>query len=939
MPLRQRRGRANDPRRRARKEDETTPGEDDLASDGSQRSRSWIWCDARNSAMILCLGAYCLVFSIFLSLLTPGAALTVSATPTPPPPPASTNTVETSNHTNEDVNGTQSPVITTSLPFDKRPFDNRSIDQVESNMKKYPYRLCSMSQGTDLVRFVRMGQCEPYNPNLESKEGIMIIYKKDIVPYTFPVYTYSKELFFQRSYSYIKESYLLSSQKEVVAVPLWEVHRINLLNQCFGSYSKNIGDMRYVAYHKDDDKNISMWLLTDDFYSAHSQRYVTVKEHWHAYGHTWLYKETCSINCMVTNATGRSKYPYDFFVTSTGFVVDVSPFYDKNNGKNFKEDPRKFHILRGYTMVREFAHRNPGFHKVEKMAFLERDDAVLAWEIVDERNVTCEMKHWETVDRAVRTTHEYTYHFTSRGLTATFSAAKQNLSEQLRETKCIASEAKSKIKQIFNTTYASMYVEDGDVEIYRTAGNLIVFWQGLKQKTLAELEKAKNNSDAVTNTTGAGRRRRRRSTDNDTVLDVTYAQLQFTYDTLRSYINQMLGNIAEAWCIDQKRTTEVLKELSKINPSSILSAVYDRPMAARLAGDVLALAKCIEVDQQSVQVLRDMRILDSSGKVKGCYSRPAVRFRFINSTDTHSGQLGEDNEILLGTFRTEECEVPSLKIFIAGSVGYEYRDYQFRGTVSLDNIEVVDAMIKLNVNPLENTDFKILQLYTQGELKDANVFNLEDIMREYNHNKKRLNFVEGQVTDRTPGYLRGLDEFMTGLGLAGSGIGSVLGAVGGAIGSISGAIISWFTNPIGPFFILVFVIIIVCVIFTVYRSQKAAIRGPIEYFFPYVSRDVPSVGHNVTTHVQSQHTVIAELPSKGHKDGRSFSDSPQTEKAPTEYTPEDALGMLIAIRALHDQQKELYVKKKAITPSKPSILDRLSHSGYQRLAEDEADDA
>nr|AIS72877.1 gB/pp65/pp150 fusion protein [synthetic construct] len=105
-------------------------------------------------------------------------------------------------------------------------------------------------------------------------------------------------------------------------------------------------------------------------------------------------------------------------------------------------------------------------------------------------------------------------------------------------------------------------------------------------------------------------------------------------------------------------------------------------------GDVLGLASCVTINQTSVKVLRDMNVKESPGR---CYSRPVVIFNFANSSYVQYGQLGEDNEILLGNHRTEECQLPSLKIFIAGNSAYEYVDYLFKRMIDLSSISTVDA--------------------------------------------------------------------------------------------------------------------------------------------------------------------------------------------------------------------------------------------------------
>lgn len=790
---------------------------------------------------------------------------------------------------------------------------------------KYPYRICSMSQGTDMVRFARTIECPAYSPRAESMEGILLIYKENIVPYTFKVYTYSKELFFQKSYKYIQTSYLLSSSKEYVGVPLWEVHTVNNRGVCYASYRRGYGEHTYVVYHKDDYANHTMWLFPADFHSANTRRYITVKEHWHEYGSVWLYKETCSINCIVTETVARSKYPYDFFVLSSGVVVEGSPFYDKTNNKTFNEDVRKFHVYKNYTMLSQFGVANPPYKVIPKMGFLEQVEVSIGWEIEAEHEVTCKMKHWETVNRAVRTDTGESLHFTSRSLTATF-VAKESDRVNISAYDCIQDEVNKTMHKVYAEDYAETHERDGSPIAYKTSAGLLAIWQSLKPKSLHALEEAHN---ITMNGTSSPKRSRRSVTPAHN--DVTYAQLQFTYDTLRDYINHALGNIAEAWCLEQKRTAEMLKELSKINPSAILSAVYDSPVAARALGDVIALAKCVEVDQESIHIMKDMRVTGEDGRVVACYSRPVVKFQFVNSTEIQTGQLGEDNEILLGSYRTEKCQEPSIKVFIAGGKGYEYRNHVYKNNVDLRTVEIVNTMIELNIRPLENADFNILQLYSEGELRAANIFDLESIMREYNANKQTLRYLETTVNDHVPSYLRGLDDFMSGLGSAGKGVGVVLGAVAGVVSSIAGGIWNFFTNPFGTVTICLIAIAVIAIMFTVYQRQKSVISQPIQHLFPYVTQQTMDM--STSTRMEAP-PPYSEVSYRSHKEQPPT--APVSGSSASLFTEQDALQMLKAMDALDKEQKEKEKKKaKESSRRRFNITDRFSRAGYSRLPTDE----
>lgn len=824
-------------------------------------------------------------------------------------------------------------------------------DVVGVNTTKYPYRVCSMAQGTDLIRFERNIVCTSMKPiNEDLDEGIMVVYKRNIVAHTFKVRVYQKVLTFRRSYAYIHTTYLLGSNTEYVAPPMWEIHHINRNSQCYSSYSRVIAGTVFVAYHRDSYENKTMQLMLDDYSNTHSTRYVTVKDQWHSRGSTWLYRETCNLNCMVTITTARSKYPYHFFATSTGDVVDISPFYNGTNRNTsyFGENADKFFIFPNYTIVSDFGRANSAPETHRLVAFLERADSVISWDIQDEKNVTCQLTFWEASERTIRSEAEDSYHFSSAKMTATFLSKKQEVNMSDPVLDCVRDQALNKLQQIFNASYNQTYEKYGNVSVFETTGGLVVFWQGIKQKSLLELERLANSSGV--NST----RRTKRSTGNTTTLslesesvrNVLYAQLQFTYDTLRSYINRALAQIAEAWCVDQRRSLEVFRELSKINPSAILSAIYNKPIAARFMGDVLGLASCVTINQTSVKVLRDMNVKESPGR---CYSRPVVIFNFVNSSYVQYGQLGEDNEILLGNHRTEECQFPSLKIFIAGNSAYEYVDYLFKRMIDLSSISTVDSMIALDIDPLENTDFRVLELYSQKELRSSNVFDLEEIMREFNSYKQRVKYVEDKVVDPLPPYLKGLDDLMSGLGAAGKAVGVAIGAVGGAVASVVEGVATFLKNPFGAFTIILVAIAVVIIIYLIYTRQRRLCTQPLQNLFPYlVSADGTTVtsGSTKDTSLQAPPSYEESVYNSGRKGPGPPSSDASTAAPP--YTNEQAYQMLLALARLDAEQRAQQNGTDSLDGQtgtqdkgqKPNLLDRLRHrkNGYRHLKDSDEEE-
>ncbi|AKI22156.1 envelope glycoprotein B [Human betaherpesvirus 5] len=897
---------------------------------------------------------WCLVVCVNLCIVCLGAAVSSS---TSHATSSAHNGSHTSRTTSAQTRSVSSQHVTSSEAVSHRANEtiyNTTLkygDVVGVNTTKYPYRVCSMAQGTDLIRFERNIVCTPMKPiNEDLDEGIMVVYKRNIVAHTFKVRVYQKVLTFRRSYAYIHTTYLLGSNTEYVAPPMWEIHHINRHSQCYSSYSRVIAGTVFVAYHRDSYENKTMQLMLDDYSNTHSTRYVTVKDQWHSRGSTWLYRETCNLNCMVTITTARSKYPYHFFATSTGDVVDISPFYNGTNRNTsyFGENADKFFIFPNYTIVSDFGRANSAPETHRLVAFLERADSVISWDIQDEKNVTCQLTFWEASERTIRSEAEDSYHFSSAKMTATFLSKKQEVNMSDPVLDCVRDQALNKLQQIFNASYNQTYEKYGNVSVFETTGGLVVFWQGIKQKSLLELERLANSSGV--NST----RRTKRSTGNTTTLslenesvrNVLYAQLQFTYDTLRSYINRALAQIAEAWCVDQRRTLEVFKELSKINPSAILSAIYNKPIAARFMGDVLGLASCVTINQTSVKVLRDMNVKESPGR---CYSRPVVIFNFVNSSYVQYGQLGEDNEILLGNHRTEECQFPSLKIFIAGNSAYEYVDYLFKRMIDLSSISTVDSMIALDIDPLENTDFRVLELYSQKELRSSNVFDLEEIMREFNSYKQRVKYVEDKVVDPLPPYLKGLDDLMSGLGAAGKAVGVAIGAVGGAVASVVEGVATFLKNPFGAFTIILVAIAVVIIIYLIYTRQRRLCMQPLQNLFPYlVSADGTTVtsGNTKDTSLQAPPSYEESVYNSGRKGPGPPSSDASTAAPP--YTNEQAYQMLLALARLDAEQRAQQNGTDSLDGQtgtqdkgqKPNLLDRLRHrkNGYRHLKDSDEEE-
>lgn len=783
-------------------------------------------------------------------------------------------------------------------------------DFIEAFDENFPFRVCSMDQATDVMRFDKDIICESYKTKAVKTEGILLIYKRNIVTYTFPVRTYKKEVTYQKTYSDAYETYFLDRNVLHLPMPLDEIHLVNNRGVCYTTAAVMKDNKEHKIYHKDGyDVDTTMPFFESGMKTALSKRYITTKNVWYKPAPVWFYSTSTSINCIVTESYAKSKYPYHYFALATGETIESSPFFDGTNGI-FHEEESKFHIFNNYSMLENLNEGIFGSRKeLKKAAFLTKGDITFSWEIVNEDTAFCQLKFWSSIPHAIRSENDNTYHFIARDITASFVSMKQNITLESNREKCIENDYKEKIKTIFEEEYNDTHYMNGSFEIFRTNGDLLLVWQPLIPKSLFSLEQATNNTH-----------RKRRELELDSKKDLLYVQLQYMYDVLREYINDALGNLAESWCLDQKRTITVLHELSKINPSSIMSTILGKAVSAKLIGDVLSISKCVEVNQTSVRLHKNMKVLDANGNhISGqCYTRPPLIFSFLNSTETYSGQLGMDNIILLGKHRIEQCEEPSTKIFLSGKIAHIYKDYTYTNSTSLINIEKIDAFINLNIEPLENADFNMLELYSKDELSKVNVLDLETMLREYNTYRSALHDIETKLASKRPsGYMPGLQGFLKGLGSVGEAVGTMLGITSGLCGDILGGIISFLKNPFGGILTAVVVIGIILLVFFIVTRQRNIFRSPIDNLFPYVARPIESKQYPAD--VNSTDIFNASTPTKS-----TVNEVSSTNK----YSKEEALNILTAIKQLDDS----YKLKEKNKDKKPSLLERIRYRGYKTVS-------
>ncbi|APZ76268.1 envelope glycoprotein B [Murid herpesvirus 3] len=796
-------------------------------------------------------------------------------------------------------------------------------DDILDSSSGKPFRICTIAKSTDLVRFDADFDCAHYNSKAEQEEGIMVVFKSDIVAYTFEVRTYRKELTTQESYRGVYTQYMTSKNVNYYPMPLDEVRLVNKKGKCYSTISMtqtytnngNSYNRTFTAFHKDDTKKTEMELFPLEIKTSINKRYITTKIPFINYGYVWTYHTSSSVNCIVTDTKAKTKFPFEFFALSTGETVECSPFFNLTNDKTFNEDLSNFQIYTNYTMLKEIGPDTVPVEKVvPKLAMLTKGDMVYSWEVKDENKEICLLKHWASMKDAIRSKNNKTYHFITKEMTASFVSKHEPINLTDPREACINNTIYSEIYRIYDEEYNETHVMNGSMSLFRTTGDLIVAWQPLTRKSLSELENFLNGTEEEKSS-----RRKRDLSNVDSKQDILYTQMQYLFDTLREYINNALRQLAESWCLDQKRTIAMLQELSKINPSTIVSLVYGESVSAKWTGDVLSMSKCNLVDQTSVQLQKSMKVEGENGM---CYMRPVVTFQYINSTETQYGQLGIDNEILVGKHRIENCEEASTKMFISGDKVYVFKDYVYVNTSLLSSIEVLDAYIGLNIDLMENTDFQVLELYSKEEIAKSNVLDLETVLREYNLHKSALYGMKTGVHDITHSYWSGINDFFSGLGSIGKGIGSAVTAVGGAVADLAKGITGLLTNPFIFIVIIIGAIIVLAIIIVVFKKQNRMYSSPIGNLFPYTGQDNSEFSKSIFDGYYG--------PAPNYAGNRQVHIKEETNR---EYTKEDALKILKAIKDLDDSYKE-FTKLEKQNIKKPSLVDRIMYRDYKALPTD-----
>nr|QRE02494.1 Envelope glycoprotein gB [Otarine gammaherpesvirus 4] len=772
---------------------------------------------------------------------------------------------------------------------------NDTMDaKASANSNTPPFRICGASSTGDIFRFHLEHQC-PDTSEVQHDEGILVVFKTNVIPFMFNVRKYRKAVTTTTVYNGVYADAITNQFTTYHHVPLYEAQLIDTKYMCHSAVGMT-GDGNSIIYTDRDLPNTTVPLKPIEGLTHSIVRYASQPRIYAEPGWLWgTYRRRTTVNCEVVDMTARSIQPFKFFVTAVGDTIEVSPFWTGSNNETEwnAEGENATSRITNYTIV-NFGNRDETA-KPHTRTFVTHGTYTVSWHSPDRAHEYCPLALWRAFHNGIRTHHETSLHFVANDVTASFSTPPEQYTLFDKKFQCAHREAKRIIAEKLGRV-AGTYHPSGPIEYYHTSGGLYIAWQPLVHTKLRDVDEAirkANKTDDAGNARHRGDKgvllnkskhttqspnsrnvhmhaRRsvnnsfdpihsqpsqapalvamdengpRSSGDGDSYTNATMeesaaaAQIQFAYDRLRVGINGVLQELSRTWCREQNRATMMWNELSKINPTSVMTAIYGRPVSARRLGDVISVSHCVNVDQDSVSLHSSMRIPNDN---VNCYSRPPVSFRFINDTSMSLGQLGTRNEILLTNTYIEKCRASTEHYFQAGDSIYIYKNYEHVRTTKVSNVATLDTFIALNLTLLENIDFETIEIYSRSENALSGVFDLETMFRDYNYYTQRLyglrRDLDNSMAYDHPRIIEAFGELVNELGDFGVVVLNGVSSVVSLFGSIVSGFISFFKNPVGGLLIILALLGVVVVIVILLSRQKSMATEPVRLICPDVDR-------------------------------------------------------------------------------------------------------
>ncbi|ABB22229.1 glycoprotein B-like protein [Ovine gammaherpesvirus 2] len=720
-----------------------------------------------------------------------------------------------------------------------------SINRGPMDPSAFPFRVCSASNIGDIFRFQTTHSC-PNTKDKEHNEGILLIFKENIVPYVFKVRKYRKIVTTSTVYNGIYSDAITNQHEFSKSVPHYEARRMDTIYQCYNSLSLTVGG-NLLAYTDNDGYNLTVDLQPMDGLSNSVRRYNSQPEIHAEPG--WLlggYRRRTTVNCEVTDTEARSVPPFRYFVTNVGDTIEMSPFWSggANETEPNKEPRRTVSVLRDYTLV-DYKDRGSRPQPHTRI-FIDKEDYTLSWAQQLKNISYCRWAHWKSFHNAIKTEHENSYHFVANDITASFFTPNTEAQDVTKTHTClnslIESEMTSRLEKVNGT-----HVTNGSRQYYLTNGGLLLVWQPLVQQKLLNAQDLLEAVASKHNVTKPARGRRQRRAVSSILIDddvytaesaLLLTQIQFAYDMLRSQINTVLEELSRAWCREQHRASLMWNELSKINPTSVMSSIYGRPVSAKRIGDVISVSHCVVVDQQSVSLHRNMRV-PGRDHAHECYSRPPVTFKFINDSHLYKGQLGVNNEILLTTTALEVCHENTEHYFQGGNNMYFYKNYRHVKTIPVSAVATLDTFIVLNLTLVENIDFQVIELYSREEKRMSTVFDIETMFREYNYYTQRVTGLRRDLSDIATNRNQFVDAFgtlMDDLGVVGKTVVNAVSSLATLFSSIVTGLINFIKNPFGGMLIFGLLAAVVIAVILLRRRAASFAANPVQMIYPDIQQ-------------------------------------------------------------------------------------------------------
>nr|AAD46113.2 glycoprotein B [Rangiferine herpesvirus 1] len=793
---------------------------------------------------------------LLLPLLAPPAAA-APVTPAPPAPSAPAPT--------EPPPGTPSPEDLDAAAGNGSDL-RAALRSAQAADESSRFFVCPPPSGATVVRLAPARPCPDYELGRNYTEGIGVIYKENIAPYTFKAYIYYKNVIVTTTWAGSTYAAITNQYTDRVPVGMAEITDVvDKKWRCLSKAEYLRSGRRVEAFDRDADA----WeapLKPARLNAPGARGWHTTDEVYTAVGTAGLYRTGTSVNCIVEEVEARSVYPYDSFALSTGDIIYMSPFYGLREGAHREHtsySPERFQQVEGYyrrdmatgRRVKEPVSRN----------FLRTQHVTVAWDWVPKRRNVCTLAKWREVDEMLRDESRGGFRFTARSLSATFVSDGHAFElGRVPLSDCVREEAEAAVERVYRERYNATHVLAGALETYLARGGFVVAFRPLLSNALAKLylqELARSNAtlgglfDAARGAPQGPRRARRSAPAArgdapeaeeaalervTSVSSAEFAALQFTYDHIQDHVNAMFSRLATSWCQLQNKERTLWAEAAKLNPSAAASAALNRRAAARMLGDAMAVTYCHELGAGRVFIENSMRAPGGT-----CYSRPLVSFAVGNASEPVEGQLGEDNELLPGRELVEPCAAHHKRYFRFGEDYVYYENYAYVRRVPPSELELISTFVDLNLTLLEDREFLPLEVYTRAELADTGLLDYSEIQRRNQLHELRFYDIDRVVkVDNNMAIMRGLAGFFQGLGAVGQAVGTVvLGAAGAALSTVSG-IASFLSNPFGALATGLLVVAGLVAAFLAYRYVSRLRRNPMKALYPITTRALKDDAQN-----------------------------------------------------------------------------------------------